>query len=120
MYPVSDIQAESRWSIFFYLSQDMSTTDNIDVRHYASRRGQLVAGNVDKNHFNLLVDIVGVKNENMVSALREVLVCGKPRKQACEENKVPQSYLSIKIRQLQRMSGLISTAYVYYLCTDKI
>ncbi|MEG0869914.1 MAG: PapB/FocB family fimbrial expression transcriptional regulator [Hafnia sp.] len=98
----------------------MSTTDNIDVRHYASRRGQLVAGSVDKNHFNLLVDIVGVKNENMVSALREVLVCGKQRKLACEENKVTQSHLSIKIRQLQRMSGLISTAYVYYLCTDKI
>lgn len=98
----------------------MSTVDNIDMRHYASCRGQLIVGNVDRNHFNLLVDIVGVKNESMVSALRDVLVFGKTRKQACEDNNVPQSYFSIKIRQLQRMSELISTAYIYYLCTDKI
>lgn len=98
----------------------MLTTNNNNARYYAALQGKLVAGKVDNQHFELLVDLVGVKSERMESALRAVLVHGKSRKLACEEYCVSQSYLSIKIGQFQRISALISNAYVYYPRTDKI
>lgn len=97
----------------------MSAINNVDTDHYTRQRGKLIPGKVDGNHFHLLVSIVGVKNEYMVLALRDVLVHGKSRKQACGEYNVSQSYFSIKLHQLQGISMLMARAYIYYLCTDK-
>ncbi|WP_306588084.1 PapB/FocB family fimbrial expression transcriptional regulator [Hafnia paralvei] len=101
------------------VSKDMSAINNVDTDHYISLRGKLIPGKVDGNLFHLLISIVGVKNEKMVFALRDVLVHGKSRKQACSEYNVSQSYFSIKHHQLQGVSVLMARAYIYYLCTDK-
>lgn len=101
------------------VSKDMSAINNVDTDHYSSQRGKLIPGEVDGDLLHLLVSIVGVKNEQMVLALRDVLVHGKTRKQACGDYNVSQSYFSIKLHQLQGVSVLISRAYIYYLCTDK-
>lgn len=100
------------------MSKDMSKISNLN--RYKVQRGQLIAGAVDDNHFYLLVDIVGVRNKQMVLALRDYLVLGKSRKISCGEHKVSQSYFSIKLYQLEEVSKLIASSYIYYLCTDKI
>ncbi|MEG0198393.1 MAG: PapB/FocB family fimbrial expression transcriptional regulator [Acinetobacter sp.] len=96
----------------------MSIKTSLESYHNRTR-ANLIAGKVEEHHFYLLVDIVGVKNQKMVHALREILVCGTARKVACEMHGVPQSYLSIKRRQLQGTSLLVSSASIYYLCADR-
>lgn len=73
-----------------------------------------------ESHFDILIDVANIRNENMVFALKDVLVFGKSRKLACGENNVSQGYFSIKLRQLQQLSKRISGACIYYICTEKI
>lgn len=85
------------------------------LRHSQVMQKKLIPGEVDSNHFELLVTIAGVRNKRMLYALRDVLVKGQSRKVSCGEHCVSQGYLSIKIRKLQSISDLVSDAYIYYL-----
>lgn len=93
----------------------MSIVRDQTYQHCVSLQKKLIAGGVDENHFQLLVELVGVRNEGMTLALKEVLVEGKARKLACGEYKVSQACLSIKIKKMQLISNLISGAYIYYV-----
>lgn len=69
--------------------------------------GVLIPGRVDQKYFFSLVEICDITNPRMVSALEQVLVFGKTRREACGEFSVAASYFSIKVRQLQSVSTLL-------------
>lgn len=69
--------------------------------------GVLIPGRVDQKYFFSLVEICDITNPRMVSALEQVLVFGKTRREACGEFSVAASNFSIKVRQLQSVSTLL-------------
>ncbi|ENU6224482.1 adhesin biosynthesis transcription regulatory family protein [Salmonella enterica subsp. arizonae] len=82
------------------------------------QQGELIPGSVDIRHFRLLMTISSVNNEKMYKALEEVLVYGKSRKEACENNAVTQSYFSVKYRNTQMVSHAVYRI-MQFMLTDK-
>ncbi|MGY0147475.1 PapB/FocB family fimbrial expression transcriptional regulator [Edwardsiella tarda] len=71
-------------------------------------------GDVDAELFDRLIDISPIRSENVILSLKDFFVTGRKRKYICEDRNIHPSYLSIKIRELQDLSGKILSAYPYY------
>ncbi|HCP5802217.1 TPA: adhesin biosynthesis transcription regulatory family protein [Escherichia coli] len=65
---------------------------------------QLRPGKVDKKQFVLLIDISSIRSYKVINALEDYFVNGKNRKEICDNHKINQGYLSLKIRELQDIS----------------
>ncbi|EAX4319136.1 transcriptional regulator [Salmonella enterica subsp. enterica serovar Richmond] len=77
--------------------------------------GELIPGRVNLCHYRLLVSVSGIRSPNVCKALEEVLVYGKKRKDACIDNNVTQSNLSIKYHKLQYINFAVVQMYPYIL-----
>ena len=89
------------------------------AEHYSSipAPGTLTPGMVDKTHFHLLIDISSIYSEKIIYALELHLVNGLKRNEACLISGISQSCLSIKLRQLQRISRSVVQMYPWYCAT---
>ncbi|MGY0147478.1 PapB/FocB family fimbrial expression transcriptional regulator [Edwardsiella tarda] len=74
----------------------------------------LCQGEVNIELFEQLIEISSIRSENVILSLKDFFVIGKKRKLICEERKIHASYLSIKIRELQDLSGKILSIYPHY------
>ncbi|RMA79676.1 adhesin biosynthesis transcription regulatory protein [Enterobacter sp. WP_7_1] len=74
----------------------------------------LIAGGVAEEQFELLVELSSIHSEKIVQALREHLVLGKPRKEACEKYGANISYFSVALGRLFRTNLLVSQLASYY------
>ncbi|EOC4156620.1 TPA: PapB/FocB family fimbrial expression transcriptional regulator [Enterobacter hormaechei] len=70
--------------------------------------GSLVPGNVSEHHLRLLMMIRPIKNPAMRNALKDVLIRGVTRKQACEYYNIAQSHFSVKFREMQFINQIIA------------
>lgn len=75
--------------------------------------GELIPGRVNIYHFRLLVSVSGIRSSNVCKALEEVMVYGKKRKDACLDNNVTQSNLSIKYHKIQYINYAVVQMYPY-------
>ncbi|HIE1977043.1 TPA: PapB/FocB family fimbrial expression transcriptional regulator [Escherichia coli] len=76
--------------------------------------GALLRGNVDEEHFRILIDLSPIHSEKVMFALRDYLVHGHSRKDICERYGLNNGYLSISISRITRISRLIYSAIPYY------
>lgn len=72
----------------------------------------LIPGQVSYMKLKLLLSICSVKNPGMISALQDVLVYGKHRKEACLTHGVAQSYFSVKLQKLRYINYLVTMVNV--------
>ncbi|EAA8634478.1 transcriptional regulator [Salmonella enterica subsp. enterica] len=81
---------------------------------YRKTLGFLFPGEVDIEHFRLLVDISHINSERILLALELFLVKGMTRQQACNIAGISQSCLSVKLRQMQEISRTVMKLYPWY------
>lgn len=93
-----------------FMSQRHPSQSHCRPRRYRS----LSNGSLSEEHFNVLIKIARINSRNNIAALKDFLVVGKKRKDACNANKTSLSYFSVKLRQLQSISDDIITIYPFY------
>ncbi len=79
------------------------------------RSGILLPGEVSERHFWLLIEISGMHSEKVINALREHLVMGYTRREACEQHGVSQGYLSGALVRIQHLSQTVNNLLPYYV-----
>ncbi|HEY2453097.1 MAG TPA: PapB/FocB family fimbrial expression transcriptional regulator [Scandinavium sp.] len=75
--------------------------------------GVMNPGEVNIQHFRLLMMLCPVRNPAMQKALEDVFVHGITRKEACLYCNVAQSHFSIKYRQFQFINQVVARISPY-------
>lgn len=80
----------------------------------ALKEKSLVPGSVDPTHLELLLRFTGIHGEAVVAALNAHLVEGRKQVDVCREFNVKQPLLSRKLSDLNKISGWVKEASVFY------
>ncbi|HAV2168376.1 TPA: transcriptional regulator [Escherichia coli] len=75
----------------------------------------LLPGQMSEYHFWLLAEISPVHSEKVINALRDFLVQGYTRREACERHDVSQGYFSGALGRFQRVSMTVSRLAPFYI-----
>lgn len=75
----------------------------------------LLPGKISENQFWLLAEISPVHSEKVINALRDFLVLGYTRKQACEKHDVSQGYFSGALGRFQRTHQTVNRLVPFYI-----
>ncbi len=75
---------------------------------------KLTAANICNDHFLLLIEISGIRSEKIILSLKDYLVDGFSKREACEKNDVSLSYFSIALKKLSYINNLSALLSVYY------
>lgn len=76
--------------------------------------GGLLRGEVNDEHFRLLVSISSIHSEKVILALKDYLVDGRSRKYVCDSYKLNNGYFSVSLSRLTRISQIIARIVQYY------
>lgn len=79
-----------------------------------NKKYELRPGNMTEEHFLLLSEVSSIHSEKVISALKDFLVFGYTRKEACIRNNVAQSYFSGALERFQRMNSKLFHLMPYY------
>ncbi|HDQ7021239.1 TPA: transcriptional regulator [Escherichia coli] len=74
----------------------------------------LIPGNMDDIQFLLLVEISSIHSDKVIQSLKDYLVYGYSRKEACERHHVSLSYFSSALKRLKRINQAVSWLVPYY------
>ncbi|MFL9186611.1 PapB/FocB family fimbrial expression transcriptional regulator [Escherichia coli] len=80
---------------------------------YGPRR--LVPAQFGDEHFWLLIELSGLRSENIILSLKEYLVEGFPRKAVCERNGVSSSYFSICLKRISYINSISEKLSEHYI-----
>lgn len=106
-----------------FLSQDIRETDiYLEGRGMRddylimnkSESNALAPGRVDDIQFLLLVEISSIHSDKVIQSLKDYLVYGYSRKEACERHHVSLSYFSSALKRLKRINQAVSWLVPYY------
>ena len=75
----------------------------------------LLPGRMTDHHFWLLVEISPLHSEKVINALRDFLVLGYTRKEACERHEVSQGYFSGALGRIQRTHQTVNRLVPFYI-----
>lgn len=75
----------------------------------------LSPGKMSESQFWLLAEISPVHSEKVLNALRDFLVFGYTRKEACERHSVSPGYFSGALNRFQRISQTVDRLIPFYL-----
>ncbi|EEK7814144.1 hypothetical protein G3151_005315 [Salmonella enterica subsp. enterica serovar Montevideo] len=75
---------------------------------------RIIPGEIEKEHFLLLIDISTIRSDKIINALNDYFVLGETRAAVCQKYNVNQGYLSLKIRELQALSAKIYNLFPFY------
>ncbi|EAA9231964.1 transcriptional regulator [Salmonella enterica subsp. enterica serovar Give] len=75
----------------------------------------LLPGRMTDHHFWLLIEIAPMHSEKVISALRDFLVLGYTRKEACERHDVSQGYFSGALGRFQRTHQTVNRLVPFYI-----
>ncbi|WP_105447977.1 adhesin biosynthesis transcription regulatory family protein [Escherichia coli] len=78
----------------------------------------LSPGKMPEHQFWLLAEISPLYSEKVINALRDFLVFGYTRKEACERHNVSQGYFSGALNRFQRISRAVDRLVSFYLSED--
>ncbi|HCQ9025329.1 TPA: hypothetical protein OMI62_004573 [Escherichia coli] len=76
---------------------------------------RLTPGDTDPEHLRLLIDISSIRSDKIINALNDYFILGESRADVCKKHNVNQGYLSLKIRELQELSGRVYRLFPYYI-----
>lgn len=68
-----------------------------------------------ERHFWLLVEITPLHSEKVINALRDFLVLGYTRREACERHGVSQGYFSGALGRVQRTHQTVNRLVPFYI-----
>ncbi|MDD8641635.1 PapB/FocB family fimbrial expression transcriptional regulator [Escherichia coli] len=74
----------------------------------------LTPGNIDDIQFLLLVEISSIHSDKVIQSLKDYLVYGYSRKEACDRHHVSLSYFSSALKRLKRINQVVSWLVPYY------
>lgn len=75
----------------------------------------LSPGKMPDDQFWLLAEISPLHSEKVISALRDFLVGGYTRKDACERHDVSQGYFSSALRRFQSTHYIVNKLVPFYI-----
>lgn len=75
---------------------------------------KLTAANICNEHFWLLIELSGVRSEKIIMSLKDYLVDGFSKKEACEKNSVSLSYFSVTLKKLSYINNISALLSKYY------
>ncbi len=75
----------------------------------------LPPGKMSENHFWLLAEISPLHSEKVINALRDFLVLGYTRREACERHEVSQGYFSGALGRFQRTHQTVNKLVPFYI-----
>ena len=75
----------------------------------------LLPGKMSESQFWLLAEISPVHSEKVLNALRDFLVLGYTRREACERHEVSQGYFSGALGRIQRTHQAVSSLVPFYI-----
>ncbi|EBQ9648377.1 transcriptional regulator [Salmonella enterica subsp. enterica serovar Montevideo] len=75
----------------------------------------LSPGRMTDHHFWLLIEIAPLHSEKVINALRDFLVLGYTRKEACERHDVSQGYFSGALGRFQRIHQTVNRLVPFYI-----
>ncbi|KAB3085567.1 PbsX family transcriptional regulator [Escherichia coli] len=81
--------------------------------HYEYRL-KLPLNNISDKQFWLLVELSGIRSDKIIISLREHLVDGFSKLEACERNNVALSYFSVSVKKLRRIHNIVALISEYY------
>ncbi|EEJ2352839.1 hypothetical protein AH810_004398 [Salmonella enterica subsp. enterica] len=81
---------------------------------FLHERYYLYSGFVAEKHFSLLIEISTIRSDKIRKALSVYFVDGESRSNVCEKYNVAQSCLSMKIKELQRLSKFVYELQPFY------
>ena len=88
---------------------------NINDLYLSKMSGRVLSpGKMSDGQFWLLAEISPVHSEKVIHALRDFLVLGYTRKEACERNDVSQGYFSGALGRIQRTHQAVSKLIPFY------
>ncbi|EFA3982872.1 adhesin biosynthesis transcription regulatory family protein [Escherichia coli] len=75
----------------------------------------LSPGKMSERQFWLLAEISPVHSEKVLNALRDFLVLGYTRREACERHEVSQGYFSGALRRFQMINQAVIKLIPFYI-----
>ncbi|HBC5730664.1 TPA: adhesin biosynthesis transcription regulatory family protein [Escherichia coli] len=75
----------------------------------------LLLERMPENHFWLLIEISPLHSEKVINALRDFLVLGYTRREACERHDVSQGYFSGALGRIQRIHQTVNKLIPFYI-----
>ncbi len=75
----------------------------------------LLPGKMSESQFWLLAEISPVHSEKVLNALRDFLVLGYTRREACERHEVSQGYFSGALGRIQRTHQTVNRLVPFYI-----
>lgn len=78
----------------------------------------LRSGKIDDIQFALLIEISSIHSEKVILSLKDYLVHGYSRKEACNRHNVSLSYFSCALKRLNKVNQAVSWLVPYYV-TEK-
>ncbi|UMS29253.1 transcriptional regulator [Escherichia coli] len=78
------------------------------------KQGGMLRGNVDKDHFRILIALSSIHSDKVMLSLRDYLVYGHSRRDVCNRYKLNNGYFSVSLARLMRISQLVALAVPYY------
>ncbi|HHT0305679.1 TPA: adhesin biosynthesis transcription regulatory family protein [Raoultella planticola] len=80
----------------------------------------LSPGKMSEHHFWLLIEISPLHSEKVINALRDFLVLGYTRREACERHDVSQGYFSGALGRFQRVNQTVTRLVPFYISETSI
>ncbi|EHD9149696.1 transcriptional regulator [Salmonella enterica] len=75
----------------------------------------LIPGEMPEIHFWLLVEVSPIHSEKVIQSLKDYLVLGYTRVEACERHNVSPGYFSAALKRFQRVNQTVSQLMPYYI-----
>ena len=88
---------------------------NSDLYLSKKHRYVLLPGKMPENQFWLLAEISPVRSEKVLNALRDFLVLGYTRREACERYNVSQGCFSGALGRIQRTHQAVNSLVPFYI-----
>ncbi|MBN6378147.1 adhesin biosynthesis transcription regulatory family protein [Escherichia coli] len=83
--------------------------------YLSKKHGRILSpGKMSDSQFWLLAEISPVHSEKVLNALRDFLVLGYARKEACERNEVSPGYFSGALGRISHVNYIVSSLASYY------
>ncbi|MBB7656665.1 PbsX family transcriptional regulator [Escherichia coli] len=70
--------------------------------------------NISNEHFWLLIELSGIRSDKIIMSLRDHLVDGFSKREACERNDVSQSYFSVSLKKISHINNMCALLSKYY------
>ncbi|WP_373232525.1 adhesin biosynthesis transcription regulatory family protein [Escherichia coli] len=88
---------------------------NSSELYLSKKHGRALSpGKMSESQFWLLAEISPVHSEKVLNALRDFLVLGYTRKEACERHEVSQGYFSGALGRIQRTHQTVNRLIPFY------